>query len=273
MGFKISLAGDLGSGKSTVARIITERTGAEYYATGVIMREVAKRHGMDIATFNVYAETHPETDHEIDNGLVALSDDPRDLIIDSRMAWHFTRGTFRVYLTTEPEISAARIMAARREVESFGSLEETAAQILRRRESEKRRYHDLYGVDLTDLSNYFLVVDTSYATPEQVADTILASLAAWQANSELRFCEISPRRLRYPDEAPDMDAVPALAERIACGEPQPEITVFAENGSFYVEGGVAAALAVSMTDKPYTSCRLVRGSTDGRQYVRMENTL
>ena len=79
MSFKISLAGDLGSGKSTVAKIITERTGATYYATGAIMREVARRYGMDIAAFNVYAETHPETDREIDDGLVRLSDDPRSL--------------------------------------------------------------------------------------------------------------------------------------------------------------------------------------------------
>lgn len=256
MSFKISLAGDLGSGKSTVAKIITERTGATYYATGAIMREVARRYGMDIAEFNVYAETHPETDHEIDDGLVRLSDDPRDLIIDSRMAWHFTKNTFRVYMTTEPEISAARIMAAKRDVESFGSLEETAAQITRRRASEKKRYQELYGVDLTDLNNYTLVVDTSYATPEEVADVILSSLEAWQADPSLRFCEICPSRLLRPVENGDV-----------AGEP----TVFFADNRFCLASGVADAERALRDRQAFLSCRLVTGSADRQNYVRIEN--
>jgi cytidylate kinase len=254
MSFKISLAGDLGSGKSTVAKIITERTGATYYATGAIMREVARRYGMDIAEFNVYAETHPETDHEIDDGLVRLSDDPRDLIIDSRMAWHFTKNTFRVYMTTEPEISAARIMAAKRDVESFGSLEETAAQIVRRRASEKKRYQELYGVDLTDLSNYTLIVDTSYATPEEVAEVILTSLAAWQADPTVRFCEICAARLMRP------------ADDDARGD---EPTVFFDHHRFCLTGGLDAARDAFKNKKTFVSCRLAPGSADGRSYVRM----
>ena len=256
MSFKISLAGDLGSGKSTVAKIITERTGATYYATGAIMREVARRYGMDIAEFNVYAETHPETDHEIDDGLVRLSDDPRDLIIDSRMAWHFTKNTFRVYMTTEPEISASRIMDAKRDVESFGSLEETAAQIVRRRASEKKRYQELYGVDLTDLTNYTLIVDTSYATPEEVADVILSSLQAWQADPSLRFCEICTPRLMRPSEN---------------GEGEGEPTVFFEDNRFCLASGVLCAEKARDDHATFVSCRLVPGSSNGRKYVRIEN--
>lgn len=256
MSFKISLAGDLGSGKSTVAKIITERTGATYYATGAIMREVARRYGMDIAEFNVYAETHPETDREIDDGLVRLSDDPRDLIIDSRMAWHFTKNTFRVYMTTEPEISAARIMAAKRDVESFGSLEETAAQILRRRASEKKRYQELYGVDLTDLTNYTLIIDTSYATPEEVAEVILSSLAAWQADPSARFCEICASRLMRPLDG-------------AAGEGEP--TVFFENNRFCLTAGLDCAERAVEKGRTFVSCRLVPGSADGRGYTKFEN--
>ena len=96
MGNKISLAGDLGSGKSTVAKLLIEALGAEYYSTGAIVRAVAEKRGMTVADLNVYMETHPEIDKEIDDGLVALSEDPRPLIIDSRMAWHFTADTFKV---------------------------------------------------------------------------------------------------------------------------------------------------------------------------------
>lgn len=254
MSFKISLAGDLGSGKSTVASIITERTGATYYATGAIMREVARRYGMDIAAFNVYAETHPETDHEIDDGLVRLSDDPRDLIIDSRMAWHFTRGTFRVYMTTEPEISAARIMAAKRDTEQFGTLEETAAQIIRRRESEKKRYRELYNVDLTDYNNYTLIIDTSYAPPAAVAETILDRLAAWQREPAARFCELCPARILVSGDT---------AEK---GEP----TVFFEGNRFYLLSGAETVREKLSRGETFVSCRLESGSTNGKTYTKME---
>ena len=111
---KISLAGDLGSGKSTLSKILTERLGMEYYSTGTICREVATRHGISVGEMNKYMETHPELDHEIDDGLSALSEVDRPLLIDSRMAWHFTKGTFRVYLSTDLLTSAARIHAAGR---------------------------------------------------------------------------------------------------------------------------------------------------------------
>ena len=91
---KISLAGDLGSGKSTVSKIIIDRLGAEYYSTGAIVRSVAEKHGMTVVELNKYMETHPEIDHEIDDGLKALSEVDKLLIIDSRMAWHFAEKSF-----------------------------------------------------------------------------------------------------------------------------------------------------------------------------------
>ena len=153
MSEKISLAGDLGSGKSTVSKILIERLNAEYYSTGAIVRSVAEKRGMSVVELNKYMETHPELDNEIDAGIAALSDDPRRLIIDSRMAWHFTKGTFKIYLSTDIETSALRIMSANRQGEHAASLEETINDTRARRESEKKRYLEQYGVDIKDLTN------------------------------------------------------------------------------------------------------------------------
>ena len=172
---KISLAGDLGSGKSTVADILIKQLGAEYYCTGAIVRSIAAERGMTVGELNTYMETHPEIDHEIDAGIAALSDDPRMLIIDSRMAWHFTKGTFKVYLSCDSETSALRIMNAKRCGESTSTLEEMIECTKSRRESEKKRYMEQYGVDIKDLRNYSLIVDTSVATPEQVAQCIVTA--------------------------------------------------------------------------------------------------
>ena len=57
---KISLAGDLGSGKSTVSDILISRLGAEYYSTGAIVRAIAEGRGMTVTELNKYMETHPD---------------------------------------------------------------------------------------------------------------------------------------------------------------------------------------------------------------------
>ena len=174
------ISGPAGSGKSTVSDILIKTLGAEYYSTGAIVRSVAAKRGMTVVELNKYMETHPEIDHEIDDGLKELSDVDKLLIIDSRMAWHFTRGTFKVYLSADPETSALRIMSANRVGEHSATLEETIKETKARRESEKKRYMTQYGVDIKDLGNYSLILDTSHATPDEVAERLILSFEEWK---------------------------------------------------------------------------------------------
>lgn len=271
---KISLAGDLGSGKSTVSDILIAELGAEYYSTGKIVRSIAEKRGMTVTELNVYMETHPEIDHEIDDGLVALADVDKFLIIDSRMAWHFTKGTFKVYMSTDIETSALRIMNANRAGEHASTLEETIAQTRARRESEKKRYKEQYGVDIKDLSNYDLVIDTTVATPREVADTITSCFEAWKINNDFRCALISPERLNYPDDEADTELVESLATSLELGLGAPEVTVFERDGEFYLYSGYETALAHSFNMDRYVPARLVSApETDGKKYVKMKNSL
>ncbi len=273
MNNKISLAGDLGSGKSTVSAILTEKLSMEYYSTGKIVRAIADKMGMSIIEFNKYMETHPEVDKEIDDGLASLSSDSRSLIIDSRMAWHFVKGTFPVYLTTEIDTAAARIMYANRRGEHALSLEDSISETLARRESEKIRYSEKYGVDITDLSNYSLVVDTTVASPEEIADTIAAAYKLWQNSTDAKFAFISPERLRYIDDAVDAEVLMELSDLVDAGLPVPEISVFYESGNFYIEEGTASALAYAFSMRSLVPVKLITGAVAGRTFVSMKNSL
>ena len=270
---KISLAGDLGSGKSTVANILLDALGAEYYSTGGMVRAIAERMNMTIGELNVYMETHPEIDKEIDDGLVLLRDDPRSLIIDSRMAWHFTEGTFKVYLSTDTEVASARIMCAKRSDEQSSSLEEAILCTRQRRASEKKRYYEKYGVDITDLSNYSLVVDTTYATPDEVAGVILACFEVWRADRSARFCYLSPERLNYIDDEHDADKLSEYSAALESCEDIPPVTVHEEDGEFYIESGIESALAYAFNLYTFVPVTLVSGNTDGKKYVKMKNSL
>ena len=75
-------------------------------------------------------------------------------------------------MKADPIESAKRVLAAAREDESFSSVEEAAESLKKRRASERERYLKFYGVDITDLTHYDLVVDTTGKTPQEVAEAI-----------------------------------------------------------------------------------------------------
>ena len=272
MGEKISLAGDLGGGKSTVADILIKRLGAEYYSTGAIVRAIADERGMTVTELNKYMETHPEIDHEIDAGIAALSDDPRFLIIDSRMAWHFTKGTFKVYLSCDIETSALRIMYANRKGEHNSTLEETIECTRARRESEKKRYNEQYGVDIKDLSNYALIVDTTVASPEEIAERICDSFAKWQQDKSYERVFLSPERLHFPERELDGDSLAPKSAVLESGEELTDITVCEKDGEFYLVDGFESAMAYVFRFSTFIPAKLVKAEPNG-EYVRMRNSL
>ena len=270
---KISLAGDLGSGKSTVSAILIERLSATYYSTGAICRAIAAKHGMTIVEMNKYMETHPEIDHEIDDGLRALADKHENMIIDSRMAWHFVKGTFRVYMTTELEESAKRILRANREGDHAATIEEMAEDIRARKASERLRYREQYGVDCKDLSNYDLVVDSTYASPEEVAECILSAFAAWREDHTRRMAYICPRRFFYPDEGTDEGQAVKLSESLDEGEEIGVAHAVECEGDIYLTDHAEIALAHAISDVPLVPTLLSVGKKPDGAYVRMTDSL
>lgn len=270
---KISLAGDLGSGKSTVSDILIRKLGAEYYSTGAIVRSVAAKRGMTVVELNKYMETHPEIDHEIDDGLKALSEVDKFLIIDSRMAWYFTPGTFKVYLSCDIETSAARIMGANRQGEHAASFDETVADTRARRESEKKRYMEQYGQNIKELTNYSLIVDTSHATPDEVAAAIIKGYEAWQCDKSYSAAFICTERLNFHDDEVEEDELSSLSASLEAGEKIPEVTVFERDGEFFVVDGNSSAVAYALAFGAHVPARLVCEPSDTRKYVKMKNSL
>jgi len=193
----ISITGDLGSGKSTVSDLLLKSLNYEYVYTGNIQREIARRRGMTTLELNKYAETHPEIDAEIDSTFKSLNEST-DLIVDSRLAWFFIPKSFKVFLKTNLIISANRISGdSRRENEKYSSTEDAVNKIAARKASENKRYMELYRADCSDLSNFNLVVDTSFITPERAAGIIFSEYNSWLASGECFKSFVSPANV-YP---------------------------------------------------------------------------
>lgn len=187
---KITLTGDLGSGKSAVSRILCEQTGFEYVSTGRIQRKMAEEMGVDTLELNRRADTDPAIDEYIDSIFISLSKASGGYVVDSRMAWFFIPGSFKVYLKTAVEVAAQRIMHdPLRDREQYASKEEAVQKILARKASENARFLSKYGADCTNLDNFDIVIDTTHRTREEVARLILEGIVARQTGQPFeKFC-------------------------------------------------------------------------------------
>jgi CMP/dCMP kinase len=247
---KVSIAGHVGSGKSEVARRVSAATGWPLISTGALFRDIASGRGLSVLELNQYAESHPEVDDEVDGRLrsIAASDDP--VVLDSRMAWHFVPSSVKVYLVVDPNIAAQRVFGASRSDEAYPSIDEAARDSRARQRVEGERYHRLYGVDRDDWRNYDLVVDTSHATPSQVAALVVDVLRRVGAmpragsNPGDPECWLSPRRL-IPT-ASDPEEGPGLPVGVAV------------HGDEYliVTGHDSVSSALSAAE-PFVECRLL----------------
>ena len=186
----ISIAGDLGSGKSTIAKRLAEMLNYSYFSTGMLFRKLAAERGMDALQLNYLSETDKSIDKYIDDNLRAINDgdDPK-YVLDSRMAWHFVPKSFKIYATIKPEIAAQRVLddKARFNEPQASDLQERVQTLLERQKVENRRYKSKYDVDCSNLSNYDFIIDTSECTVDELTEKILT---AYQ-NSPYNHCTIN----------------------------------------------------------------------------------
>src|SRR5262245_35537508 len=134
---RITLGGDLGSGKSSVGRRLSELLGIPYISAGKLFREIGQISNLDALATNLAAETNTDIDAAVDNRTRELDRTLPDFIIDSRMAWHFVTNAVRVYLSVGPETAAQRITAdATRSGEQYQDVTSALSSLQQRRESE-----------------------------------------------------------------------------------------------------------------------------------------
>lgn len=177
----ISIAGELASGKGVISKAITEKLNYGIYRNGEYFRKLAKEHNMDVTSFNIYVEKHPEIDYEIEKSAAEYAKTHDKFVIDARLGWYAVPESFKVYLTVDIDEAARRAFydEKRKETENFETIEEQKQDLIKRYKLENERYWNLYNVRKDDLSNYDLVLDTTDGNPEKIADKIIEEYKKW----------------------------------------------------------------------------------------------
>lgn len=174
----ITIAGDPGSGKSTVAKAVAKALNMKHYSAGDFMREMAQERGISLMDLTRQSEKDIEIDHEIDRRTEALAKKEDNFVIDSRIGFHFIPNSVKIFLKTDPKKAAERtwkdITSGKRQTENqYKSQDEVLRAIIERQQIEKRRYLKHYDVDMLDMSNYEFILDATDMSIQEEVDTVL----------------------------------------------------------------------------------------------------
>ena len=172
----IALTGNLGSGKSTIAKIMAEKFGYTIYSTGKIQRELDEERGLTVLEMNKLMQQDHSFDNIIDEKVTQLSKESKEeLFFDSRLAWHFAENAFKVFLSVSIDEAARRVYNddKRGDVEKYTSQADAKANLIERARTEDERYKEIYGLDYFNLNNYDLVLDSTFSKPELLAEVLI----------------------------------------------------------------------------------------------------
>lgn len=170
----LTISGLPGSGTTTAAKLLVERTGFQYANTGAIFRQMAAERNMSLNDFGKLAAQNDEIDRELDARQVEVARQG-NIILEGRLAGHMISraglNALTVWLDAPLEIRVSRVSG--RDALSL----ELAAELSRERErDERQRYIDFYDIDLADLAVYGLVLDSSKLSPQQIVEAIVDAL-------------------------------------------------------------------------------------------------
>ncbi len=171
----ITITGKPCSGKGTVAKEFCKKYNFKYICTGDMFREYAKKLGYDnILTFQEEDPRVKEVDKIVDNSIYKLGKTKlnENIVIDSRLAWHFIPNSFKVFIDVDLRVAGKRLIDANRETEQTSSLKDAIKKLESRWKIENDRYLELYNTNNLNLSNYDFVVDSSHLTPTQIMEQI-----------------------------------------------------------------------------------------------------
>ncbi|MCM1561851.1 MAG: dephospho-CoA kinase [Butyrivibrio sp.] len=273
----ITLTGNLGSGKTSVCKIL-ESQGFNIISTGSIFRSVASEKGISVTELNELCKTDKELDRTIDERSAKLGEELDNTVFDSRLAWHFVRKSFKVFLLVSQKEAARRVYAGSpRDAENYSTEREAREGLLERAMLERSRYADLYGLDYYSLSNYDLVIESTNATPEQIAEEIVRNFKAYQKAEFTGKLEMNPSSV-YPSKAFSGFSVDIYEQylkqekqnKILCGLHKAAVVI--KSGRMLLTDEGHSTFAAAKSGKAFVEIEIADSDTDAVQAVD-ESTL
>jgi cytidylate kinase len=187
---RIAVSSLSGCGNTTA----THNVGAtlDLQVVNYTFRDLATDIGLAFENIQAEAEQSRLFDYLTDLKLIRASLQPK-VIVGSRLAAWLVDADLRVWLQAPLETRAKRIF--RREPDRYPSYEAVLYRTLQRDEQNRKRYLQLYGIDINDRSDFDIIINTEKLTAEQVSSLIVAA-ARWASQNQLERKNIHLERIR-----------------------------------------------------------------------------
>jgi cytidylate kinase len=261
----ITITGNLGSGKSTIGRIISEKYSFEIYSTGKVQRELAAKMNLSTLELNQLMMSDRKYDYMIDDETTRISRVHKDknIIFDSRLAWHFAEESFKVFVSVSLDVAAERIIKDQRgSVERYSSIEEAKELLAERAKTESIRYKEIYNLNYMDFNNYNLIIDSTYCDPDTIADIVMEEARKYYDNPQYTTkILVSPKSLIFEALTEDdnerlRDLVKELKDTVCISDNA--IKVKQQNGKYLVTDNIDFAKAALIAGVSYLAIDIIK---------------
>ena len=165
----ITISGPAGSGTTTASKILAQKMDIPYISAGDIFRQMAAERNMDVLEFSKFAEENEDIDILLDKRQAEIAKENENLIIEGRLSAHFVENAdLRLWFIAPTDVRIKRI--SYRENKPFDIVKE---EIIKRSNSEAKRYKEIYNIDIENMEVYDLIINSGNFHPEGIADIIL----------------------------------------------------------------------------------------------------
>jgi len=177
----ITIGGNLGAGKTTLANNLEHELHYEQLYVGGIFRDMAAEKNLTIEQFYIQLKDDPAIEQSVDQRQARTMREHDDLIVQGRVAWYFAKSSpfkvFNILLTVDPAVGAARVGEKK---ENIGrTTDEVAIATADLEKNERERYSMLYGIENhLDPAHYDFTLDTSALTEQKVFERVSAAIRA-----------------------------------------------------------------------------------------------
>lgn len=165
-------------------------------------------------------------------------------IMDSRLAFSNIPDSFAVRLTVRDDVAGERLFAGTRkrgkEDNNYKDVKDAMEKTIKRGQGEERRYKERYGIELSKEDNYNLIVDTSFAKVDDIADVILKCEELERQGEIYSQKWISPKQLLPMQKLYSMiHSLPELQQSVKKHGyyPYSEITTIEKDGRLWAWDG------------------------------------
>ncbi|MBV8586999.1 MAG: cytidylate kinase family protein [Verrucomicrobia bacterium] len=187
---RIAVSSLSGCGNTTATHNVGETL--DLQVVNYTFRDLATDLELTFEDIQAQAEQSRVFDYLTDLKLIRASLQPK-VIVGSRLAAWLVDADLRVWLQASLETRAKRIF--RREPDRYPSYEAVLYRTLQRDEQNRKRYLQLYGIDINDRSDFDIIINTEKLTAEQVSSLIVAA-ARWASQNQLERKNIHLERIR-----------------------------------------------------------------------------